>query len=83
MVVVAVVVVDHTLPGNWDKFVVDIEDNIVVVVVDYKYHLLMNIVDSMLDKNIIVDVYFVGLDHLLDKHALYDYFQYLMFLKVH
>jgi hypothetical protein len=82
MVVVAVVAVDHTLPGNWDKFVVDIEDNIVVVAA-YKYHWMMYIVDQVSHRNVILVVGFVVRDRLLGKHALYDYFQYLMTLIVH
>lgn len=60
---------------------VDLEDKIVVAV--DKYHLMMNIADQMLHKNVTPVVCFVALDHLLDKHAFDDYFQFLILLKVH
>jgi hypothetical protein len=80
-------IVDHSLLDNWSKLVaavvvvVDIEDNTLVVV--YRDHLMLNIVDRMKYKNVILVVYFAVLDHRFDKHAFDDYFQCLMFLIIH
>ena len=79
-------VVDHTLPGNSNKLVVDIEDKIVVVVaaVACKYHWMMvRTADQVPQGNVILVVCFVARDHLPDKHASCDYFQSLMLLEVH